>query len=178
LATSGFPHFLWKDLFTAPKGPQSSPLDALKKNILFHTLSRSELKYLSNLVYERTYLPDEPIFQQNERGLGVYVIVQGTISIRTQSPHGEIQVAELRDGNFFGELALVDPENVRTASAIAAERSVLVGFFKPDLVSLMESKPDMGVKILYQLAVVLGRRLKATTEKITRMTRDEESRKQ
>ena len=52
---------------------------------------------------------------------------------------------------------------------MATERSVLVGFFKPDLEDILERNPAMGVKILFQLSTVLGRRLLETTERITQL---------
>ena len=66
---------------------------------------------------------------------------------------------QLAEGSFLGELALVDPNHLRTANAVAMERSVLIGFFKPDLEDILERNPAMGVKILFQLSTVLGRRL-------------------
>ena len=44
---------------------------------------------------------------------------------------------------------------------------MLIGFFKPDLEDILERNPAMGVKILFQLSSVLGRRLLETTERIT-----------
>jgi CRP-like cAMP-binding protein len=143
----------------------------LKENVLFCTLTPRELSYLSSLVYERVYQPGEPIFQQHDRGLGMYVIIKGRIAIKTESPQGETLVTTLLEGSFFGEIALVDPSNVRTASAISVERSIVIGFFKPDLMEIIERKPTIGVKILFQLSSVLGRRLIETTEKITVLNR-------
>lgn len=161
------PHFLWRDLFKKGKEEKASLIDVLKGNILFRTLSRRELRYLSTRVYERVYQPEEPIFHQNDRGLGMYVIAKGRVAIKTQGTGGEFLVTTLGEGSFFGELALIDPDTIRTASVLATERTVLVGFFKPDLMEILERKPSMGVKILFQLSTVLGRRLLETTEKIT-----------
>jgi CRP/FNR family transcriptional regulator, cyclic AMP receptor protein len=166
------PHFLWADLFRRGKSTQRKVAQILKENILFCTLIPRELSYLSSLVYERVYQPDEPIFQQNDRGIGVYVITKGRVAIQSHTPQAEVLVTILHEGSFFGEIALVDPDNVRTASAIALERSIIIGFFKPDLSEILERKPAMGVKILFQLATVLGHRLIETTEKITQMTRN------
>ncbi len=141
--------------------------EILKENILFQTLDRRELKYLAGLVYERTYQPDEPIFHQNERGFGMYVIAKGGVSIKSMSGPEELLVTQLGPGSFFGEMALIDPNNLRSASAYASERTVLVGFFKPDLLDIIERKPDMGSKILFQLATVISERLMKTTEKMT-----------
>jgi CRP-like cAMP-binding protein len=164
------PHFLWTDLFKK-KSAQKSIASIIKDNILFRTLNTRELTYLSTLVYERIYQPDETIFQQNDRGLGVYLITKGRVAIQTRNSYGEVLVTYLTEGSFFGEIALVDPDNIRTASASATERTVIVGFFKPDLVEILERKPSMGVKILFQLSTVLGRRLLETTERITELSR-------
>lgn len=164
------PHFIWKDLFRNRNSDQSNIAEALKDNVLFCTLSRRELAYLATVVYERVYQPDEPIFHQNDRGFGMYVITKGRVAIKTHTLEGEALVTTLTKGSFFGELSLVDPENIRTASAIALDRTVVIGFFKPDLMEILERKPAMGVKILYQLATVLGRRLLETTEKISLIT--------
>lgn len=165
------PHFLWADLFRRDPSHHKTVALALKDNVLFKTLTPRELNYLSTLVYERIYQPNEPVFQQNDRGLGMYFIVKGQAAIRTNSAQGDVLVTVLTEGSFFGEMALVDPNNVRTASAIAIERSVIIGFFKPDLMEILERKPAMGVKILFQLSTVLGKRLLETTEKITQLSR-------
>lgn len=166
------PHFLWSDLFKRNKSTRQL-LEVLKENVLFQTLSNQELRYLASHVYERVYQPEEPVFKQNDRGLGMYILARGRIAIRTSTPEGEIQVTTLQEGSFFGEIALVEPENIRTASAIALERTVVIGFFKPDLLEILERKPAMGVKILFQLSTVLGRRLLETTERITQIKRNQ-----
>lgn len=161
------PHFIWRDLFKRTKTDERKLQDVLKENVLFKTLPRRQLNYLSKFVYERTYQVDEPVFQQNDRGIGMYIIAKGRIAIRTQNAQGEVLVTVLSAGSFFGEIALVDPDNIRTASAIPIEPTTLVGFFKPDLNEILERKPDMGVKIMFQLCTVIGRRLVETTERIT-----------
>jgi CRP-like cAMP-binding protein len=173
------PHFLWTDLFR-PSRKNDSIIEVLRGNILFQALSPLDLRYLSGLVYERIHERDEPIFRQGDRGLGMYLISKGSVAIRTQLAEpggtpgaggGEVHVTTLTEGGFFGELALVDPDNLRSATAIALERTVTIGFFKPDLMELLERRPAMGVQILFQLSMVLGKRLLETTERITTLSR-------
>lgn len=163
------PHFLWADLFKKGKDDPNSLVHILKDNILFQNLTHRELTYLSGLVHERVYQPDEPIFQQHDRGLGVYLIVEGQVAIKSQSPRRELLVTTLSNGCFFGEIALIEENSLRTASALALEKTILIGFFKPDLLDIIERKPAMGVKILFQLSTVLGQRLIETTHKITHL---------
>lgn len=168
------PHFLWTDLFRKKKAGRSELTDILRENVLFQSLTKRELRYLSSFVYERVYQPDEPIFAQNDRGLGMYLIVKGRVAIRTQGPTpglNETLVTLLNEGSFFGELALVDPSHLRSANATSIDRSVLIGFFKPDLLEILERKPEMGVKLMLSLSAVLGRRLVETTERMSLLTR-------
>jgi CRP-like cAMP-binding protein len=163
-------HFLWTDLFHRDRNPEKSIVKYLGSNILFSKLSSRELKYLSEIVFERTYQKGEPVFQQNDRGLGMYLIVKGEVAIESKTQYGEALVTTLTEGSFFGEIALIDPATIRTASATATQSSTLIGFFKPELNEILERKPSMGVKILLQLSVVLARRLQETTLKISNRT--------
>lgn len=159
-------NFFWKDLFKRG-GASRSVLDVLKDNILFKTLDKRDLGYLSNFVYERVYQEQEAVFEQGERGIGMYIIVKGRVAIKTQGPQGEHLVTTLGEGSFFGEIALVEENSVRSATAVPLEKSIIVGFFKPDLREILERKPDVGVKILFQLCTVLARRLVETTDRIS-----------
>jgi CRP/FNR family cyclic AMP-dependent transcriptional regulator len=144
------PHFVWANLFRKNKSNEKNMSKVLKENILFSTLTPRELNYLATLVYERVYQPEEPVFQQNDRGLGMYLISQGRVAIKTQTGKTEVWVTSLTEGSFFGEMALVDPENIRTATAIAVERTVMIGFFISDLTEILDRKPAMGAKIMFQ----------------------------
>ena len=70
-----------------------------------------------------------------------------------------------RSGDFFGELALLD-EEPRSASAICTVHSRLIGFFRTDLLTLINRYPELGNKILLNLSRVLGERLRETNKNI------------
>ena len=73
--------------------------------------------------------------------------------------------ATLFDRQFFGELSLVDGQP-RSASAICSEQSTLYGFFKPDLLELIDKHPSIGTKVLFNLTTVLGNRLRDSNVKL------------
>lgn len=159
--------FLWADFFRKNrKSKEASIAAALRENLLFSTLTEAELRFLSNMVYERFYEKGEPVFSQNDRGFGLYVITRGSVDIKTQTPKGEVHITTLGSGSFFGELSLIEDENIRSATATPLEQTALIGFFKSDLLEILARRPSMGVKILLQLSMVLGRRLIETTERI------------
>ena len=167
-------NFLWENLFR--KGRREADIRAaLKDNILFQDLAAHELNFLESIVYHRQYHAGEPVFRQGEVGVGMYIIVRGRVEIYVtdhSAPAAEFRdifITQLGGGDFFGELSLVEDGGRRTASAIAREETVLIGFFKPDLLQILERSPSTGVKIVFRLAEVLGRRLKETTDKVSEL---------
>ena len=114
------------------------------------------------MIHHRQYKINDFIFKNRAPGEGMYIIMQGSvkITIGTRNENENI-LAELEEGDFFGELALFDDEP-RSANAIATTDSQLLGFFTQDLMSLQERNPILGQKILFNLGGVLGERLRGT----------------
>lgn len=169
---------LWDNIFRKEERDKSL-IHILSQNLLFKNLSKRELRFVEKIVHKRIYRKGEYIFQQGEVGVGMYIIVKGQIEIAIVDdsseigvPGSEVSVTELSAGDFFGEISLVEEGGKRSASAIAIEDSILIGFFKPDLLEILERSPATGVKVVFRLAEVLGKRLKETTEKITQLKKE------
>lgn len=165
--------FVWQNIF-GQKQKSYSVFQCLSENTIFANLTKSELRWLENLIHIRTYQAGEEVFHQDERGLGMYIIFSGKIVIRTSKKsqnHEQMQtITTLEQGSFFGEQALIDRESVRTASAYAVEPTKLIAFLKPDLNDIIQRKPSLGSKILYQISRVLSKRLRHTTTKLTELS--------
>ena len=92
----------------------------------------------------------------------MYIIVAGEVQITQVGEDGvQQQLATLTGGDFFGEQALLD-ESPRTASAYANEPCRIIGFFRPDLLELIESNPRSGLKIVMRLSQMISVRLRHT----------------
>ena len=169
---------LWENIFRK-QAQERDIARILADNVLFRDLTPKELKFVEQIVHERHYRKGEYVFQQGEVGVGMYIIAKGSIDISlfdSQPLSGDVAkqvfVTKLETGDFFGELSLVEDGGRRSASAIASEDSVLIGFFKPDLMEILERSPATGIKIIFRLSEVLGKRLKETTEKIKQLKRE------
>jgi len=163
-AKSGSP--LWGNIFKKKNGDAESILKTLRLVPLFADMSDGELREFEKLIHRRTFKANETIFWEGEPGVGMYVIQRGTVAIFKHAPgEGREELATLRNGEFFGELALLD-ESPRSASAIAKEPSDIIGLFRPDLFDLLERKPRLGNKFLFQLASSIGERLKHTNSEL------------
>ncbi|MBX3041992.1 MAG: cyclic nucleotide-binding domain-containing protein [Bdellovibrionaceae bacterium] len=161
----------WENIFRKDRKEKSAET-ALRQNILFQDLNPAEISWVQKIVNVRSYAPGETIFQQGEIGVGMYIIIRGSVDIVTEDVSPESGksmsqvVTRLTDGDFFGEIALVEETSRRTATARCQEETLLLGFFKPDLMEIVSRKPASGVKILLRLSQILGGRLSETTKMI------------
>jgi CRP/FNR family cyclic AMP-dependent transcriptional regulator len=121
------------------------------------------LKKIELIVHERIFMPDEVVFHERQPGTGMYIIKKGLIKL-TKTTNGEkTKIAELGEGEFFGEMSLLE-DYPRSAQATAVVKTELLGVFRPDLFDLIERNPRLGSKILLKLSQRLANRLRKTTE--------------
>ncbi len=168
--------FLWENVLRK-KNDENNVMGFLKKSFLFKDLSRSEMEFLTNIVHVRHYEPGEKVFSQGDPGVGMYLIFSGSIDIIMHDPsieprsvdHEEIFITRLEKGDFFGELSLIEEPSYRSATALSINKCTLIGFFKPDLLQVIQRNPSTGNKISLRLAEILGKRLRETTEKVSEL---------
>lgn len=139
--------FFWGNIFRGPAGKESNELSLLKTVPILGGLSGDELKEFKRIIHHRRYAPDENIFLEGEPGVGMYIIQKGTVKIYKMLPDGnDKELALLKDGDFFGELALLD-ESPRIANTEL--QSLCAKFHKPEKLSEMACEdtllPDLGI---------------------------------
>jgi CRP-like cAMP-binding protein len=157
---------LWRNVFRKNQNQSESVLNTLKKVPIFKALNKTELSEFDKIIHRRKYKENETIFFEGEPGVGMYIIQEGQVGIYKQTAGQEKEeLARLKAGEFFGELALLD-ESPRSATAVALEDSKILGLYQPDLFALIERKPRLGNTFLFQLALLIGERLKNTNEEL------------
>jgi CRP/FNR family transcriptional regulator, cyclic AMP receptor protein len=165
---SGSDNALWKNLFSQRIIRQGTIEEVLSKVPAFSNLAPRELKEVAAIVHKREYRTGEPVFYQGDPGLGMYIVQDGEVSITILGKDGnERELATLNDGDFFGELALLD-ESPRSANAICKTECTLIGFFRPDLFELIEKKTTLGIKIVLKLAEIVAQRLRQTDKELSK----------
>ena len=156
---------LWSYIFR-PSKDKRSLLELLKTLPIFENLSTSQLRQVSRSLHERRYREGEAVFQQTDPGAGLYIIQSGRISIsRVVEGRQPMELAVYVEGNFFGELALLD-EMPRSATATAIEPTELLAFPKPDLDHMVDRNPQLAVKILLNVSRLIAKRLIRANENL------------
>ena len=156
---------IWGSIFRL--SPHKSTHAEILRNIpLFSDLTPRELKVLEGAVHHRTYQAGETVFVESEPGAGMYVIQSGHVSIVLHhNQENRILLADLEPGEFFGEMALLG-DTTRSATAVARDRSELIGFFHPDLLEIINLHPHIGAKIAFGLSKTLAERLRYTNSQL------------
>ena len=152
----------WSNIFRRRDREETDIYEILKKIPIFQDLSRREIVKIESILHRRNLSADEAIVKEGDPGVGMYIIVSGTVQIlQVGEGGGQLQLATLTIGDFFGEQALLD-DSPRTASAYASETCRIIGFFRPDLLDLIESNPRLGLKIVMRLSQMISVRLRHT----------------
>ena len=164
---------LWKNIFSSKKTRDIAEL--LGKTYIFGALKPSELRALADLVHIRTYPDGEIVFSEGEPGEGMYIIYKGSVDIIASMGETEqVTLAHLGSDEFFGETTLIDG-SPRTATAVAMGPTELVGFFRPDLIGLIENRPKLGAVLLIRIALVLSERLRKIDSELVSRKKKENS---
>lgn len=141
-------------------------IDILKNLSLFAELNYGPVKELAYLFQERVFQGGETIFEENDSGDSLLVILSGEVRITQRANvSGEETLTVLKKGDFFGEMALLE-DLPRSATAIAHCDTFIMEISRERFLRFVEKEPASGVKILVTLARSLSARLREADRKI------------
>lgn len=126
--------------------------DELRAVPLFDGLSDEGLERLAVSAAPIECEPGQVLALPGDPGSGMYVILEGTVRVEMR---GGFHV-ELREGNFFGEIALLVPTSNRVARVRAIDAVRCLSVPRDDFLGLVESEPSLALKMLRELARRLG----------------------
>ena len=142
----------------------------LKQSDIFYQLTPTQLEMVANLCQEHTYAMGEFILEEGASSKELYIIAHGEVEIQVnpavvggpESPQGMVTIAVLRRGQCFGEVALVD-EGLRSATVRSAEKGTKLLVLPRDKVMLLcETYPQLGFRLMYNLAADLAMKIRNT----------------
>jgi CRP/FNR family cyclic AMP-dependent transcriptional regulator len=119
---------------------------------LFQSLSRRQLETLAKRVLDRDYQAGAAIVTQGKGGEGFFVVHSGKVDVvRERADGNKMVVNQLGDGDFFGELALLD-DGPRTATCVASELTKCYVLPRWDFKAVLKDDTDMAISILEEMA--------------------------
>jgi CRP-like cAMP-binding protein len=131
-------------------------VETLRQVPLFSRIAPAKLKLLAFTSDRVSYRAGDVLFHQGDPGDAAYVILSGKADILTDSPNGEIKVAELDYNAIVGEIAILCDIS-RTATVRAAMPLEALRIRKDDFLKLLGDYPEMTIEVLRSLADRLAR---------------------
>jgi CRP-like cAMP-binding protein len=123
-------------------------------------LTSDQSGVLQSVVKRRYFDPGDTICRKGDPGDAMYVILKGQVRIVLPAPDGnEALICTLDEGDFFGELSLIDGEP-RSATIVATEATETLVLNREGFREFLRASPDVTLEILQ----ALSRRLRQSDE--------------
>jgi CRP/FNR family transcriptional regulator, cyclic AMP receptor protein len=130
----------------------SEEAQSLARVPLFRRLGPSELEKLAEEIDQVNYKNGEVIFNEHDRGDSLYVVERGSVRIWViDEDVNEVTLAELKPGEFFGEMAVLD-RGERSSSATAIGDTHLHRLSSDDFQQFLIEHPDASIDVICEIA--------------------------
>lgn len=157
--------------------PDDSPqmtVEALRSVPLFASLNDEAAIQLRGLLTTSSISSGARLFRKGDKGDAMYLIEQGSVRISLQDDYGkEITLAELAQGDFFGEMALIDGRQ-RSADASVVTDARFAVLTRPDFLAFVRANPDVALEMLSALTDRLRRTDELLRSRVSRNANEEE----
>ncbi len=159
--------------------PGTDGLDLSQYKIV-EGLSSSHLETLAKCLTRKVIEKGEDLFCEGAEGESLFFLFSGSVRISQQltllSSHMEKEVREkalvvLRAEMHpcFGEIGLLK-KGVRTATVTALQDCILYELDRKDFLSLTQSEPELGVRLILNLSAVICENLEVANRNILKLT--------
>lgn len=130
----------------------SEEAQSLARVPLFKRLEPQELEHLAEEIDQVNYKANETIFNEHDRGDALYILEEGQVRIWVYDEDVKpVTLAELKPGDFFGELAVLD-QGERSSSATAITDIHLHRLSSEDFQKFLLEHPDAAIDVICEIA--------------------------
>lgn len=124
----------------------------LSKIDLFADMPEEDLQAVSNLAATRTYPKNTIIISEGDDSDSLYCVLSGKVKVYLSDDDGrEIIINILGEGEYFGELALLD-DAPRSASVMTLEETKLAVISKSAFENCLSKNPQLALHIIRELS--------------------------
>ena len=105
------------------------------------------MKGVIKMINLQEFKKNEVIIKEHDIDESLYLIESGQVQVYREKEDGEIILANLTSGSFFGEMALID-DRPRSASIRASEKTLVKVFHRKDFLKVINDDQDLAIKFL------------------------------
>jgi len=156
---------------------QEMTLEAIRSVPLFGSLDDEAAGDLRNLLSVREVPHGAALFRAGDQGDAMYLIESGRVRITiSDDDQKEIVLAELAQGDFFGEMAIIDGKQ-RSADATVAEDARLAVLSRENFLGFIHDNPKVALEMLSASFARLRRTDKLLQQRVSRNVNEEQEKR-
>ena len=141
-------------------------IELLQSVSIFWDLNENDLGYIADKMVAKHFENGNYIFLEDSEGEQCFFVLKGSVKVTRLSKDGrEVILAMLNEGDFFGEMSLLDGES-RSANIIALEKTKVLTLDRNDFIAVVNDYPQIAVQLLKELA----RRLRKSDRQIASLS--------
>ncbi len=130
--------------------------DLIAQIPMFEGLSDADREALAERLQEKTFSAGETVFNKDDKGTSMYIVLSGAVQIFLPPPSKEkdaprVILKDARTGEYFGELALFD-DKPRSASVAATMDTILLELTREDFAEHLIRSKTAALSILSEMA--------------------------
>jgi len=139
----------------------------LKEVPFFQGMTVDQLRVLANVCEEEFFAKDTRIYNENDPGGVLYVVISGRVGIEQEKRKGSFaRLANIEAHSYFGEMNLFD-NSPRSTSAVTIQDTLTLRLRREPLIALARQHPDLSLELIN----VLSQRLRETSDRVAELTR-------
>jgi CRP-like cAMP-binding protein len=128
---------------------------------LFRPLNDREILRVLQVTEAVPYKDGQTVIREGDKGEELFIVLAGEVKVM----RGEAQLATLKPGDHFGEMALVRSQP-RSATVVSDGDSELMLIRRSDFFEILRKEHQLAVKLLWQFLGVLADRLADTSREL------------
>jgi CRP-like cAMP-binding protein len=120
----------------------SEIIERLSAVDIFAPLTTEETARLAGASVSHVFAPGETVIRAGDKGSSMFVVNGGRVQVQVTENGRARNVAVLKEGDFFGEMALFTREP-RTANVVAVEETEVLEIGYEAMKRLFDTNPDL-----------------------------------
>jgi CRP/FNR family transcriptional regulator, cyclic AMP receptor protein len=141
------------------------------RTILGRGLTNQQTEQIVNAMVPTTVTSGNTVFREDERGQGLFVLLDGTVEVVKESgPGGPVIIASVEAPSVLGEMSLIAdrPHSATVRARTNCEFRLLT---RPQFDRLLQAESLAAYKVIATLADVIAWRLNRMDEKFVELSR-------
>lgn len=131
--------------------------ETLRNVPLFQDLPSKSIDRIAKFARSRVFQAGETIVKEGDEGVGFFLVTKGKVDIT----RGGTSIAQVGEGGFFGEMALLDNHR-RSATVTAIGEVETLAIMRSDFLAELRNNADLAVELLS----VLSKRVRDLDQKL------------